>query len=153
MSDSYVTFSVLGHLHRFSFISCIVGVRVQGLWWDHKVMCVQSPPLDLCMGGLRGPWRSPGFVRSGLCFSPIHTSLWALDGQTLCCRSARLGWRNWRSQQSGACGKLARYGGAHTKEWVRCLDTSQKAVVSETGQSQLGPQEAKRMGSGMEFLN
>lgn len=51
------------------------------------------------------------------------------------------------------CGKLAHYGVVHIKERVRCLDTSQKAMVSETGQSQLGPQESKRKGSGSGYLN
>lgn len=51
------------------------------------------------------------------------------------------------------CGKLAPYGSVHTKEWVRFLNTSQKAMVLETGQSQLDPQEPKRKGSGRGYLN
>lgn len=47
MNDSYITFSALVPLHRLSFPSYEVAVR---LWWDPKVLGAQPLPPDLWLG-------------------------------------------------------------------------------------------------------
>lgn len=148
MNDSYITFSALIPLHRLSFLIYEVAVR---LWWDPEVLGAHSCHQTSGLGA--GLQRSLVvvwiWVRYGLCF-PSSTSLRApCLGQGMCSRSARsvrLGWRNWRAEQSGALWEIGLHGLSPPR-------SGQKMVVSETGQSQSGPQELKRKGSGRGCLS
>lgn len=119
MNDSYITFSALIPLHRLSFLIYEVAVR---LWWDPEVLgahhCHQTSGLGAGLQrSLVVVWI---WVRYGLCF-PSPTSLRApCLGQGVCSRSARsvrLGWRNWRAEQSGALWEIGLLWAVPTKEW------------------------------------
>lgn len=119
MNDSYITFSALIPLHRLSFLIYEVAVR---LWWDPELLGAHSCHQTSGLGA--GLQRSLVvvwiWVRYGLCF-PSPTSLRApCLGQGMCSRSARsvrLGWRNWRAEQSGALWEIGLLWAVPTKEW------------------------------------